>query len=58
MGSGTDVFQVICDRNMEGVGAKQANARYAPDATTWVKIKNLQYSQAAGREDFFDRWRA
>jgi len=40
---------------MEGVVAKQAGARYTPDATTWVKIKNRLYSQAVGRADFFDR---
>jgi ATP-dependent DNA ligase len=39
---------------MEGIVAKQANAPYTPDATTWVKIKNRQYSQAIGREEFFD----
>ena len=51
--SGTDLFRVICERDMEGVVAKQASARYTPEATTWVKIKNRQYSQAVGREDFF-----
>lgn len=25
-----------------------------PEKTTWVKIKNRAYSQAEGREDFFD----
>jgi hypothetical protein len=25
-----------------------------PEATTWVKIKNRGYSQAEGRDDFFD----
>src|SRR5215471_1576217 len=53
--SGTDLFRVICERDMEGVVAKQASARYTPEATTWVKIKNRQYSQAVGREDFFSR---
>ena len=53
--NGTDLFQAICDREMEGVVAKHASARYTPEATTWVKIKNRQYSQAVGREDFFDR---
>ena len=53
--SGTKLFQVICDRDMEVVVAKQANARFTPDATTWVKIKNRQYSEAAGRQDFFNR---
>jgi ATP-dependent DNA ligase len=52
--SGMDLFRVICDRDMEGVVAKQATAKYTPDATTWVKIKNRQYSQAVGREDFFN----
>jgi ATP-dependent DNA ligase len=38
--SGTDLFQAISEQDMEGVVAKQANARYTPEATTWVKIKN------------------
>jgi len=54
---GKDLFRVICERDMEGIVAKQANAQYTPEATTWVKIKNREYSQAAGREDFFDRRR-
>ena len=53
--SGTDLFRVVCERDMEGVVAKQASARYTPEATTWVKIKNRQYTQAVGREDFFNR---
>jgi ATP-dependent DNA ligase len=56
--SGTDLFRLICERDMEGVVAKQASASYIPEATTWVKIKNRAYSQAIGREDFFDRRRS
>jgi ATP-dependent DNA ligase len=56
--SDTDPFRVICEQDMEGVVAKQASARYTPEATTWVKIKNRQYSRAVGREDFFDRRKA
>jgi ATP-dependent DNA ligase len=52
--SGTDLLRVICDRDMEGIVAKQASARYTPEAKTWVKIKNREYSQAIGREAFFD----
>jgi hypothetical protein len=37
------------------VSAPKASAHYTPEATTWVKIKNREYSQAVGREDFFDR---
>jgi bifunctional non-homologous end joining protein LigD len=60
--NGADLFRVICERDMEGVVAKQASAKYTPEATTWVKIKNRAlknraYSQAVGREDFFDRRR-
>jgi ATP-dependent DNA ligase len=36
--NGMDLFRVICDRDMEGVVAKQAS-RYTPEATTWLKIK-------------------
>jgi ATP-dependent DNA ligase len=38
--SGTELFRAICDRDMEGVVAKQASAKYRPEATIWVKIKN------------------
>jgi ATP-dependent DNA ligase len=41
--NGADLFRVICDRDMEGIVAKQASARYTPEATTWVKIKSRQY---------------
>jgi bifunctional non-homologous end joining protein LigD len=53
--SGTGLFRVICGRDIEWVVAKQASARYTPEATTWVKIKNQHYSQAgSGRQDFFN----
>ena len=55
MTNGTELFRVICEQDMEGVVAKQATAKYTPDATTWVKIKNRHYSQAVGRADFFNR---
>jgi ATP-dependent DNA ligase len=42
--SGTDLFHLICERDMEGIVAKQASASYTPVATTWVKIKNSAYS--------------
>ena len=38
--------------------AHPVHAGYTPEATTWVKIKNRQYSQAVGREDFFNRSKA
>jgi hypothetical protein len=31
-----------------------AKGRYTPEATAWVKVKSRAYSQAEGREDFFE----
>ena len=56
--SGTDLFRAICELDMEGIVAKQAEGLYMPERTSWVKIKNRAYSQAVGRSDFFDRRRA
>jgi hypothetical protein len=39
---------------LEGIVAKAAEGLYQPEKTTWVKIKNPNYSQAEGRRDFFD----
>jgi hypothetical protein len=37
-----------------GIVAKAAQGLYQPEKTTYGKIKNPNYSQAAGRRDFFD----
>jgi len=55
LAEGTALFQAVRERDLEGIVAKLANGRYEPAATTWVKIKNPDYSQAVGRADFFDR---
>jgi ATP-dependent DNA ligase len=52
--SGVELFEAVCAGDMEGVVAKLAQGRYTPEETTWVKVKNPQYSQAEGRTDFFD----
>jgi ATP-dependent DNA ligase len=51
--NGEVLFCVICERDLEGIVAKLANAPYTPDATTWVKIKNRQYSQAGAAATTF-----
>src|SRR5215472_10940204 len=53
-GHGVDLFQAVCQRDLEGIVAKAAQGLYQPEKTTWVKIKNPNYSQAAGRRDFFN----
>jgi bifunctional non-homologous end joining protein LigD len=51
---GVDLFQAACAQDLEGIVAKLAKGRYDPNDTTWVKIKNRAYSQAQGREEFFE----
>ncbi len=51
---GVELFRAVSARDMEGIVAKLAAGKYAPEATTWVKIKNRAYSQAEGRADFFE----
>jgi hypothetical protein len=46
---------VLAGRDLEGIAAKRRDGTYDPDAPTWVKIKNPDYSQAAGRHEHFDR---
>jgi ATP-dependent DNA ligase len=50
---GVDLFKAACQQDLEGIVAKLANGLYEPSATTWVKIKNREYSQAEGRQEFF-----
>jgi bifunctional non-homologous end joining protein LigD len=56
--SGVELYRVVCEMDMEGIVAKRADGRYTPERTSWVKIKNPAYSQAAGRRELFDRRRA
>jgi ATP-dependent DNA ligase len=50
--TGVDLFNVACEKDMEGIVAKLAHGVYRPAAITWVKIKNRSYSQAEGRAEF------
>jgi hypothetical protein len=36
-----------------GLVAKLRTGLYTPEATTWVKIKNLNYSQMEGRRECY-----
>jgi ATP-dependent DNA ligase len=53
--SGTALFREVCERDMEGIVAKLARAPYDPAEPSWVKIKNLDYSQMQGRWDSFEQ---
>ena len=54
---GEELFDLICERDLEGIVAKHRLSRDAVDDgnPAWVKIKNRRYSQMAGRHELFER---
>jgi ATP-dependent DNA ligase len=57
-GDGTGLFEVVCREDLEGVVRKFKHGPYLDGSdrnTTWVKVKNPNYSQAAGRDEMFTR---
>jgi bifunctional non-homologous end joining protein LigD len=56
---GTALFERVRKLDLEGIVAKHSYGEYVtePERTTWVKIKNRDYSQSVGREKLFDRER-
>lgn len=42
---------------LEGIVAKRKSDPYLPEHATWLKIRNHNYSQWAGREELFERER-
>lgn len=50
---GEDLFRRACALDLEGIVAKRKNSPYIPDRADcqWVKVRNPQYSQLAGRDD-------
>jgi ATP-dependent DNA ligase len=51
------LFRAACDRDLEGIVAKWGRGSYRRDGitTSWIKIKNRDYSQAEGRRELFER---
>jgi bifunctional non-homologous end joining protein LigD len=56
---GTDLYHAACDRDLEGIVAKWTRGVYQADGrgTSWLKIKNARYTQAAGRRELFEHRR-
>jgi bifunctional non-homologous end joining protein LigD len=54
---GEDLFQLACAHDLEGIVAKQRFGPYimANGETSWVKIRNGNYSQIIGRDELFHR---
>ena len=55
---GQGLFQLACQHDLEGIVAKRKSDPYLPEHATWLKIRNKNYSQWAGREKLFERERA
>ena len=53
--AGTDFYSVACEHDLEGIVAKRKDGLYTPDETSWVKIRNPQYSQMEGRRELFEK---
>jgi ATP-dependent DNA ligase len=58
-GNGSSFFELICQPDLEGIVAKLKQGHRTSDLneSTWIKIKNRNYSQSEGRAEFFDRGR-
>lgn len=55
VGTGIDFFRVACDHDLEGIVAKWQGGTYQPGPrTSWLKIRNPQYSQWEQRRDLFE----
>ena len=51
---GSRLFALACERDLEGIVAKSAHAPYDVGASTWIKVKNVHYSQARDRHELFE----
>jgi bifunctional non-homologous end joining protein LigD len=49
---GQDLYQLACERAMEGIAAKQKHGTYGDG---WFKIHNPGYSQYEGRRELFEK---
>jgi hypothetical protein len=53
---GARLFELACERDLEGHLAKWSKGTYQCDGrgTSWLKIKNPEYSQVEGRHELFE----
>ena len=57
---GERLFALACERDLEGIDAKWSKGTYRTDgrSTSWLKIKNPDYSQMEGASRIVHRARA
>ena len=56
-GRGHELFELMCENDLEGVVAKRLKDRYG-SRVRWLNIKNPSYSQNEGRRELFDKRKA
>ena len=54
---GVDLFNEVCQRNLEGVVAKRKTGTYST-ISGWLKIKNPNYTQSERRHELFESFKA
>ena len=55
---GEALFRLACEHDLEGIVAKHKGTPYLPERkSSWLKIRNPNYSQWIGREELFERQR-
>jgi ATP-dependent DNA ligase len=56
-GAGKALYAETCNRDMEGIVCKPVISPYRTvgGTTTWIKVKNPNYSQADGRRELFNK---
>jgi hypothetical protein len=52
-----DLFNEVCQRNLEGVVAKRKTGTYST-VSGWLKIKNPNYTQSERRRELFETFKA
>jgi len=53
---GRRLFELACERDLEGIVGKWKYGAYQSDGhgTSWLKVKNPNYSQAESRHELFE----
>jgi len=56
-GEGEELFELVCQRDLEGIVCKHRLSRYVVEDgnPAWIKVRNRRYSQMIGRDEFFER---
>lgn len=54
---GEDLFRLACEHDLEGFVAKHKSSLCltGEGETSWIKVRNANYSQIAGRDELFNR---